>query len=151
MVLLKFKIFARFGFKTPVYPYMMYDEKRKASGQKVYDAQRWSLGLAEEDEGRVESRMAVVGRGFSATPERIAKLREQSEALDKQYRPKPSRRFSDVIDSKPAPEPSRKARFRDSRKQALPQRGPRPSLGQLGLKSKLSVEEEDPEQVVLKG
>ena len=109
--------------------------------------------LAENDGGRVESRPAAIGRGFSATPERIAKLQSQVEALERQPSGELSKSFSSVLGEKPAAPQSRKVQFRDQRKAALPKRGPRPTLGQLGLKSRLWAEEDskEPEDIIIKG
>ena len=108
--------------------------------------------MAENDDGRVESRLAAVGRGFSATPERIAKLQAQAEAIERQNPAKPSKSFSSVLGDKPSRPQSRNAAFRDERKAALPKRGPRPTMVQIGLRAKLKIEdEESPEPVVIKG
>ncbi|MBT6176728.1 MAG: hypothetical protein HOI23_05735 [Deltaproteobacteria bacterium] len=109
--------------------------------------------MAENDDGRVESRLAAVGRGFSATPERIAKLQAQAEAIERQNPAKPSKSFSSVLGDKPLRPQSRSAAFRDERKAALPKRGPRPTMAQMGLKAKLKLDDEtEPtEPVVIKG
>lgn len=109
--------------------------------------------MAENDDGRVESRLAAIGRGFSATPERIAKLQAQAQALARQPTSKPTKSFSSVLGEKPAQPQSRNSKFRDQRKAALPKRGPRPTLGQMGLRSKLSSDEDlkDEQDVILKG
>lgn len=109
--------------------------------------------MAENDDGRVESRLAGIGRGFSATPERIAKLQAQAEALARQPTGEPLKSFSSVLGEKPSAPKSRNAQFRDQRKAALPKRGPRPTLGQLALKSQLSGEKDskEPEDIIIKG
>ena len=93
--------------------------------------------MADNDDGRVESRLAAVGRGFSATPERIAKLQAQAEALAKQPMGKPERSFSRVLGERPAPPISRQTAFRDKRQASLPQKGPVPTGASLRLKHKL--------------
>ena len=100
--------------------------------------------MADNDDGRVESRMAAIGRGFSATPERIAKLQEQAEALAKKPAGPPVRSFSRVLGDRPAPEVSRRAQFRDQRKAALPRKGPMPTGHSAKIKREL---EKDLEQV----
>ena len=109
--------------------------------------------MADNDEGRVESRLAAVGRGFSATPERIAKLQAQADALAKQRQGKPTRTFSKVLGAKPEPQLSRKAHFREQRKAALPKKGPKPSGRGLRIKQSIDAEFDgaQKEDIVLKG
>ena len=95
--------------------------------------------MADNDDGRVESRLAAIGRGFSATPERIAKLQKQAEALSRQSTAKPERSFAKVLGERPPPTSSRRTQFRDQRKAALPKKGPRPTAA--GLKLKRELEE----------
>ena len=56
--------------------------------------------LAEGDDQRVESRLAAIGRGFSATPERIEALRQQAERLHRVRTGPPARAFGSVLGSK---------------------------------------------------
>ncbi len=109
--------------------------------------------MAENDDGRVESRLAAIGRGFSSTPERIAKLQAQAEALAKQPSGKPQRSFSKVLGSRPAPVASRRVQFREERKSALPEKGPRPSGHGARLRRKLhdDLDDELTTEVVIKG
>ena len=109
--------------------------------------------MAENDDGKVESRLAAIGRGFSATPKRIAKLQAQAEALARQPVGKPERSFASVLGSKPAAEQSRRSKFRDQRKANLPKKGPRPTGVSAKLKRQLDdeLEDETQEDVVIKG
>lgn len=110
--------------------------------------------MADNDDGRVESRLAAIGRGFSATPERIAKLQAQAEALAKQPTGKPERSFSRVLGERPAPKLSRRAEFRDKRQASLPQKGPVPTGASLRLKHKLEEDlttSEKKSEFVVKG
>ena len=96
--------------------------------------------MADNDDGRVESRLAAIGRGFSATPERIAKLQAQAEALAKKAPHKSGRSFSRVLGDRPAPEVSRRVQFREKRKAALPKKGPRPTAESARLKQQLETD-----------
>ena len=109
--------------------------------------------MADNDDGRVESRLAGIGRGFSATPERIAKLQEQSEALARQARAKPSRSFSKVLGQKPERQVSRREQFRNKRKDSLPRKALRPSGLAGKFRRQLESDLEDPsrDEVILKG
>ena len=109
--------------------------------------------MADNDDGKVESRLAGIGRGFSATPERIAKLQAQAEALARQPTGKPQRSFAKVLGSKPSPEASRRSKFRDKRQADLPKKGPRPTGNGSRLKRQLDddLSEGLKEDVVLKG
>lgn len=102
--------------------------------------------MADNDDGRVESRLAAIGRGFSATPERISKLQAQAEALARQPAGKPQRSFSRVLGERPAPEVSRRERLRDKRQAELPKKGPRPTGASLRLKLELDKDLENSEK-----
>ena len=109
--------------------------------------------MADNDDGRVESRLAGIGRGFSATPERIAQLQKQAEALAKQPMGKPERSFAKALGDRPVPSPSRRAQFRDQRKAALPKKGPIPTAAGMKLKREIEQDLEDKngnKEVVLK-
>lgn len=110
-----------------------------------------SKALAEHDDRRVESRMAGVGRGFSATPERIAELQKRAAQLERQSFGPPTRPFAEVIGSKPAPPQSRREQMRNKRHLAKPARGPRPTFASSLLKERMNDELDADEKVVLKG
>ena len=109
--------------------------------------------MADNDDGRVESRLAGIGRGFSSTPERIAQLQKQAEALAKQPRGKPERSFARALGDRPGPTQSRRAQFRDKRKAALPKKGPIPTATGMKLKREMEKDLDDKgnnKEVVLK-
>ena len=83
--------------------------------------------LAEGDDQRVESRMAAVGRGFSATPERIEALRQQAERLDRVRSGPPARAFGSVLGAK-RPNQGSAAEDQDARAEEAQPAGPKPSL-----------------------
>ena len=109
--------------------------------------------MADNDDGRVESRLAGIGRGFSATPERIAQLQKQAEALAKQPTGKPERSFAKALGDRPGRIQSRREQFRDQRKAALPKKGPIPTGTGMKLKRELERDLDDKggdKEVVLK-
>ena len=109
--------------------------------------------MADNDDGRVESRLAGIGRGFSATPERIAKLQQQSEAMTRQARAQPTRSFSKILGQKPEPSISRREQFRNKRRESLPRKALRPSgiAGRLRRQLESDLEEPSADDVILKG
>ncbi len=103
--------------------------------------------MAEGDDQRVESRMQAIGRGFSATPEKIEALRQKAERLERANRGPPARAFGAVLGDKRGPASEAED---DESQEPERQVGPRPALShprqreQFGLDKKKTT-------VILKG
>lgn len=94
--------------------------------------------MAESDDGRVEARIGMTGRGLSATPERIEALQRDAEKTARLRRPKPSQSFEAVLagraGSKTAAPPSAAPvsaaalSVKEAGRAALPKKGPAPGM-----------------------
>ncbi len=107
--------------------------------------------MAEGDAGRVEPRTVLVGMGNSATPERIAELERRAQEVERRTRKKPLRSFSQVLAQHGKGAVEAPLSPKDEKYNALPKRGPRPSLLHPAQRDAFGREEEALEPVVLKG
>jgi hypothetical protein len=109
--------------------------------------------MAESDSGRVEPRPVLVGMGIgsTSTPERIAEIEQRAKQVEKLTRPKPTEEFSQVLarrgSGRAAPQPT----VKEEKLQALPKRGPRPSLVHPAQREVFGRDVDEDETVVLKG
>ena len=102
--------------------------------------------MAEGDDQRVESRMAAIGRGFSATPERIESLRQQAERLHRVRQGPPARAFGSVLgDKRPAQDEAEPVDTDDPKPT-----GPKPSISHPGQRDRFALKAKKT-TVILKG
>ncbi len=102
-----------------------------------------------DDNNRVELRLALAGRGFATTPERVQELQKQAERVEKLNRPKPEVSFASVLgQTKPV---EANVSEKDKRHAALPKKGPKPALAHPGQRETFGRDEVEDEFVVIKG
>ena len=102
--------------------------------------------MAEGDDQRVESRMAAIGRGFSATPERIEALRQRAERLGRVRSGPPARAFGAVLgDKRPTQDDTEESPPEESRPA-----GPKPSLRHPGQRDQFGLQKKKT-TIILKG
>ncbi len=103
--------------------------------------------MAEGDDQRVESRMAAIGRGCSATPERIEALRQKAEKLSRVRQGPPARAFGAVLGDKRGPVAETEV---DDEEEAPRPAGPKPSLSHPGQRERFGLGAKKT-SVILKG
>ncbi len=107
--------------------------------------------MAEYDEGRVEPKTVLVGMGMGVTPERLGEIEQRRKELEKLSRPKPTRRFGDVMARRGGRGEPPAASAKEQKRRALPKKGPRPSLVHPAQRDALGRDGSEDESVVLKG
>lgn len=107
--------------------------------------------MAGSDDGRVEVRLSLVGRGSATTPERIAELEKQAKELDQARKPKPTKSFGALVAAKGANAAAAPPSSKDAKRAALPKKAPRPGLAHPAQRDMYGREDDDDGPIILKG
>ena len=107
--------------------------------------------MAENDGNRVESRLPTMGRGFGATPERIADIQQRAAELEKLNKPKPTESFQKVFSRRAGAKSAQEPTEKEKRFKSLPKRGPVPGLVHPSLRDVYGRDGEADDNVVIKG
>lgn len=105
--------------------------------------------MAGGDDGRVEVRLSLVGRGSATTPERIAELEKQAKELDQARKPKPTKSFGALVAGKGASAAPPSAK--EAKRAALPKKAPRPGLAHPAQRDMYGRDDDDDGPIILKG
>lgn len=102
---------------------------------------------------RVEPKTSLIGRGNGATPEHITELERRSREVEQTSRPQPQRSFAKVLAQRGNQEKTdnEPVSAKQKRWQALPKKGPRPSLLHPAQRDAYGRSESETEPVVIKG
>lgn len=102
-----------------------------------------------DDDRRVETRLALLGRGSGTTPERIAELEARARESEKLHRAKPTKSFAAMVNTQAKPEAEKKpARAKKERELKST---PRPGLAHPSQRETFGREDAKDDTVVLKG
>jgi hypothetical protein len=106
--------------------------------------------LAETDDGRVEARLGAVRGGFGSSADKIGELEARRLQFERQMRPPPTTRFSDLLRGEKEAEGEPEMSAKEKKLQELPRKGPQISGVPPRVRTRLGRAEADGD-VVLKG